>query len=327
MALTEEGLAPHPGIQSRYVKLPSGAKAHYMTAGDTGPAVVICHGGIPGSSGLAGARYQLTSLADEGFRVYAPDFSGYGLADTRPEHFNHLGPIGQTLFLKEFVDAIELEQFHITGNSMGCSNTWRFAISYPWRVLSWILVAGNIPGYVDESKVKRTISLASVNRELFDGTSESMRKMIDPIIFRKGAITQDLLDMRTLSANLQKEPMKAYHAGSDAIAKNPNLAQVQVAKGRIEQLTHPRIILWGVDDVLNPVENAYLQEDVTPFMQYFYPTECGHQGQTDRPELFGQVFAEFFRDGLLSRETADAAGISKRRPELPGVVKGSPVAV
>jgi pimeloyl-ACP methyl ester carboxylesterase len=133
--------------------------------------------------------------------------------------------------------------------------------------------------------------------------------------------------MRTRAAILQKDSIKAYHAGSDAISKDANLAQVQVAKGRLEQLTHPRILLWGANDVLNPVENAYLQEDVTPFIQYFYPTECGHQGQTDRPDLFNQVFLEFFRDGMLSRETAEAAGISRRRPELPGVVKGSPVAV
>jgi 2-hydroxy-6-oxonona-2,4-dienedioate hydrolase len=327
MALTEEGLAPHPGIMSRYVKLASGAVAHYMTAGETGPAVVICHGGIPGSSGLAGARYQLTFLAEHGFRVYAPDFPGYGLADTRPDHYARLGPISHTLFLKEFVDALDLDKFHLTGNSMGCSNTWRFAISFPWRVLSWVLVAGNIPGYVDPSRIKRTIDVTAVNRSWFDGTTESMRKMIDPIIYRKEAITQDLLEMRTQAAIRQRESLAAYHAGSDAIAKDPNLAQVQVAKSRIEQLTHPRLLLWGANDVLNPVENAYLQEDVTPFMQYFYPTECGHQGQTDRPDLFNQVFLEFFRNGKLTRETAEAAGISKRRPELPGVVEESKVAV
>jgi len=320
VALTEEGLAPHPGIESRYVTLASGAVAHYMAAGDKGPAIIICHGGIPGSSGLAGARYQLPFLAEHGFRVFAPDFPGYGLADTRPEHYAKYGPISHTLFLKDFVDALGLDQFHLTGNSMGCSNTWRFTISYPWRVLSWILVAGNIPGYVDPSLIRRTMSLTDVNRGWFDGTAESMRRMIDPIIFRKEAITQDLLDMRTLAANNQRESIAAYHAGSDAIAKDPNLAQVQVAKGRIEQLTHPRLLLWGADDELNPVTNAYLQEDVTPFMQYFYPTECGHQGQTDRPELFNKVFLEFFRDGKLTRKTAEEAGISKRRPELPGVV-------
>lgn len=322
MTLTDEGLMPHPGIASRYVRLPSGAIAHYMTAGDSGPAVILCHGGIPGSSGLAGARYQLTALADAGFQVYAPDFPGYGLSDRREEHWARQGPISHVLFLREFIDTLNLDKVHITGNSMGSSITWRFAISYPWRVLSWILVAGNVPGYVEESRVKRTINVTAVNREWFDGTTESMRRMIEPIIYRKEAITQDLLEMRTRAANLQRESLKAYHAGSDAIAKDPNLRQVHVAQGRLEQLTHPHILLWGADDELNPVENAYLQEDVTPFIQYFYPPQCGHQGQTDRPDLFNQVFIEFFGTGKLSRKTADEAGVSKRRPELPGVIAG-----
>jgi hypothetical protein len=32
--------------------------------------------------------------------------------------------------------------------------------------------------------------------------------------------------------------------------------------------------------------------------------------------MFNQVFLEFFRDGRVSRKTADWAGVSKRRPEL-----------
>jgi 2-hydroxy-6-oxonona-2,4-dienedioate hydrolase len=322
LALTAEGLIPHPGIASRYVKLPSGAVAHYMTAGDSGPAVILCHGGIPGSSGLAGARFQLIALADAGFQAYAPDFPAYGLSDTHPEHYATLGGISHILFLKEFVDTLDLKQFHLTGNSMGSSITWRFAISYPWQVLSYVLIAGNVPGYVDDSKIKRTLDVTAVNRSWFDGTTASMRKMMEPIIYRKEAITDDLLEMRTLAANNQKDSMKAYHAGGDKIGKDPALRQIHVAKGRLDQLNVPHILLWGANDVLNPVENAYLQEDVMPWMQYFYPPECGHQGQTDQPELFNRVFIEFFGKGKLSRKTAEEAGVSKRRAELPGIIKG-----
>jgi len=322
VALTAEGLIPHPGIASRYVRLPSGAMAHYMTAGDSGPVVILCHGGIPGSGGLAGSRYQLSALGDAGFQAYAPDFPAYGLADTSPEHYANLGGISHVLFLKEFVDTLGLKQFHLTGNSMGASITWRYTISYPWDVLSYILIAGNVPGYVDDSKIKRHLNVTDVNRAWFDGTTESMRKMMDPIIYRKDAITDDLLEMRTRAANNQTEAMKAYHAGGDRAAKDPSLRQVHVAPGRLEKVEVPHILLWGADDYLNPVENAYLQEDVMPWMQYFYPPECGHQGQTDQPELFNRVFIEFFGKGKLTRKTAEQAGVSKRRPELAGVIDG-----
>jgi len=42
--------------------------------------------------------------------------------------------------------------------------------------------------------------------------------------------------------------------------------------------------------------------------------------------MFNQVFLEFFRDGKVSGETADWAGVSKRRPELTHLVEQSAVA-
>jgi 2-hydroxy-6-oxonona-2,4-dienedioate hydrolase len=42
-------------------------------------------------------------------------------------------------------------------------------------------------------------------------------------------------------------------------------------------------------------------------VKFFSPAETGHQGQTDQPEQFNQPFLEFFREGKVSRQTADAA--------------------
>jgi hypothetical protein len=40
MGLTDEGIIEVPGMLSRWVRLGSGARAHYTTSGGTGPAVV-----------------------------------------------------------------------------------------------------------------------------------------------------------------------------------------------------------------------------------------------------------------------------------------------
>ena len=62
MALTEEGIIHVPGMLSRWVRLGNGEMAHYMTSGETGPAVILLHGGIPGSSGTAGWRFMAPLL-------------------------------------------------------------------------------------------------------------------------------------------------------------------------------------------------------------------------------------------------------------------------
>src|SRR5438270_9414357 len=117
MALTEEGLVPVPGLLSRHVRLGSGAKAHYVTSGESGPAVVLLHGGILGSSGTAGWRFTAPFLGANGFRVYCPDFPGFGLCDLNEEHW----PAGlESLvdFVQELTTALGLDRFYLAGNSM-----------------------------------------------------------------------------------------------------------------------------------------------------------------------------------------------------------------
>jgi 2-hydroxy-6-oxonona-2,4-dienedioate hydrolase len=321
MALTEEGLIKVPGLASRWVRLASGARAHYVTAGEDGPAVVLLHGGIVGSSGTAGWRFMAPFLGQHGFRVYCPDQPGFGLADTRPEHWPTLGPISHVEFLREFVDALCLDRFHLGGNSMGCFNSIQFALAYPHRVLSLALIAGSVGDIVDPSRqIPGPVNLMELMNR-YDYTPEGMRQLMEPIIYRKVAIDPDLLEMRTRSSILQKEANAAFREARLRVMNDPNLAQRISTKGRLDKLTIPAIYLYGKQDVLSPVENGYLQEDALPNIQFFYPDECGHQGQTDQPEMFNQVFLEFFRDGRVSRRTADWAGVSKRRPELPHLVE------
>ena len=323
MALTEEGIIHVPGLASHWVRLANGARAHYVTAGDTGPAVVLLHGGIVGSSGTAGWRFMAPYLAANGFRVYCPDRPSFGLADTRKEYWPIYGLWSMVEFVQQFADAMCLDRFHIAGNSMGCTSATLYTTNHPERVISMGLIAGQLGNIVDPEKRVRG-SLTNLNS--FDGTAESMRALMEPIIYRKVAISDELLEMRTRSANLQSEAAAAFREGITRVTEDPNLAQLAATKGRFEKMTIPGIYLHGKDDVLSPVENGYLQEDAMEeagnrTVQFFYPEECGHQGQTDQPEMFNEAFLEFFRDGKLSRRTADWAGISTRRAENPDLIE------
>lgn len=317
MALTEEGLIEVEGMHSRWVRLASGAKAHYITSGTTGPAVVLLHGGLPGSSGTAGWRFMAPFLGVNGFRVYCPDMPGFGLADTSPEH-RPQGLHSHVDFIHEFTTALGLDRFHLSGNSMGCINTTNYVVAHPERVISFILIAGDIGDVVpDGLKPPSKVELTA-----YDGTREGMRAMMTAIIHRGDAVSDDLIEMRYAAAEPQKEAHAAFWPSILEYARitpwrDPNLAARLATKGRLDALTIPALYLYGTEDVLTPVEWGYEQEKVLPRIQFFYPEDCGHQGQTDRPDLFNPLYLEFFRDGIVSRATADAAGVSKNRAELP----------
>ena len=316
--LTEECMIHVPGLLSRWVRLGNGVKAHYMTAGETGPTSVLLHGGIPGSSGTAGFRFTASFLGANGFRVYCPDMPGFGLSDEREEHWPRNGTLDHIDFIDRFADALCLDEFHLSGNSMGCINASHYVVRYPHRVKSFALVAGFIGDHVPPA----TTLTAELTAEVFLPKSvEDMRRQMKSIISNDAAISDDLLEMRFASSKRHEQAWKAWYAANNLNQIDPDVTLALSTRNRIDRLQTPGIYLYGVDDVICPVALGYKQEDALPKVQFFYVEGCGHQGQTDRPDIFNPVFLEFFRDGRVSRATADKAGVSKRRPELPELVE------
>lgn len=310
--LTDEGIIHIPGILSRWATLRSGAKAHYVTAGEAGLSVVLLHGGIVGSSGMAGWRGIVPRLAKAGFRVYAPDRPGFGLCDLRPEHWPRRGVRSQIEFIHEFVEAVGLEeQFLLAGNSQGAQMGASYAVTYPERLKRMVLIAS--PAFHARlglgDGMRRT---TEGGHGPFDGTEQWMRKTMERIVKKKEAITDELIKMRTLMANRDKECYAAGQRVQREELADPNLFQAVNFKGRLDRITIPTIFLWGKDDVLAPVAMGYELEKALPNMRFHFLEDCGHQAQTDRPELVSQIFIEWFRDGKLSAETL--AKISEPEP-------------
>ena len=320
--LTEEEIIHIPGLASRWVRLANGAKAHYVTAGDTGPAVVLLHGGIVGSSGTAGWRFMAPFLGANGFRVYCPDQPGFGWSDTGPagQEYCKMGTLGHVQFVNDFADALCLDKFHLGGNSMGMANTVQYTMAHPERVISMMPIAGGFGDIQDsavrvppkDSKFTPNTAYQSIP---FDGTEKSMVDLMTGIIFKAGMVWPSLATMRTKAALRQAENTKLRTEATQRINNDPSIAQKLSTKDRWPKLTIPGVYLYGMQDVLSPIENGFYQETLgLKNLQFFFPDDCGHQGQTDQPEMFNQVALEFFRDGKVSWKTAEWAGVSRRTP-------------
>ncbi|MGE3301846.1 MAG: alpha/beta fold hydrolase [Hyphomonadaceae bacterium] len=333
LELTDENIIDLPGMASRWVRLADGRRAHYITTGDKGPYVVLLHGGIEGSSGTAGWRFMAPFLGANGFRVFCPDQPGYGLSDVSKVEYLDGSPKAKVDFVKNFADALCLDTFHLAGNSMGCMVACDFVISHPERVKSVFFIAG---GFGDispapmipprEGKFNPNKQYDELSKALaWDGTEKGMQAMMDGIIYQKAAVWPELVKMRTMAGLRQREARinagLPYGLQAAFGEQSPDQKQIFSTKGRLDKLTIPMIYLYGMQDVLLPVENGYNQEDSIPNIQFFYPQETGHQGQTDRPALFNQVALEFFGTGKVTWKTAVDAGVSLRRPINPSLVE------
>ena len=197
-----------------------------------------------------------------------------------------------------------------------------FVVSHPERVLSVAFIAGGLGDIVDPSKrVGPGDSKFSPNPDFkflpWDGTFNGMKELMDGIIYEPKAVWPEVIDMRVKAALKQREArikLGMTPFGALSQTTDPNMQQIFSTKNRITKLTIPMIYLYGLLDVLSPVDNGFHQEDAAPNIQFFFPDHTGHQGQTDRPDVFNQTFLEFFRTGKVSWPTAQAAGVSLRRP-------------
>ncbi|CAM5442660.1 2-hydroxy-6-oxononadienedioate/2-hydroxy-6-oxononatrienedioate hydrolase [Streptomyces hirsutus] len=181
MALTEEQEIKVPGLLSRFVRLQSGVKAHYSTSGEAGPAVVLLHGGIPGSSGSAGFRYMAPFLGAQGFRVYCPDFPGFGLTED-PGRFYAYGQGGQVDYLQDFVNAVALDTFCLGGNSMGCQTSVNYVVAHPERVERFAVIAGMIGDLVTRDEMRAVDNRAKQGPlPGSGGTYDGVRDLMRPV--------------------------------------------------------------------------------------------------------------------------------------------------
>ena len=132
-------------------------------SGEVGPNVILLHGGIPGSSGVAGWRFMAPFLGAHGFRVFCPDQPGFGLSDPRQEYWPINGIYSHVQFLRDFADALCLDEFFLGGNSMGCIVSLHFVVAHPERVTAFAVIAGGIG---DHDQALRLLGyLAELRRE------------------------------------------------------------------------------------------------------------------------------------------------------------------
>ena len=151
-----------------------------------------------------------------------------------------------------------------------------------------------------------------------------MKRMMNAIIHHPEAITDDLLEMRMRSADVHKEVLDRVAAVATIRGEVPRRCRDRdVNEEPTGPAGHPRSVLVRQERRHPSDGRTWLSASKMRFRRSSSstPSDCGHQGQTDQPELFAQVFTEFFRDGFVTRQTAERAGVSGRRQEISGLVQ------
>ena len=276
-------------VTTRTVDLPNG-RVRYAAAGPDGaPPVVLLHGGGVDAAAFSWKR-TLPALADE-FRVYAPDWPGYGESGppTRRATVEYYVDV-----LGDFLDELDLPAASVVGISMGGGVALGFALSRPDRVRRLVLVdsyglGGAVPGGALSAALAGTPGAISVIWELLGRsrrlTALAVRAAVDPRNLTSELVDDAHAEVRRPDAGRAWAAFQRAEVGRHGLHTN--------YLDRLPDLAVPTLLVHGERDSFVPVEWATRAAALIPDAEVRVFADCGHVPPRERPDAFVAAVGKF----------------------------------
>ena len=270
----------------RFVDI-AGALVRVREEGDpTAPPILLIHGFTHSLETWDGWADALKS----DYRVIRYDLLGHGL--TGPDDQSRYAPTERAEFVGHVLDALNIEEIAIAGNSLGGLAAWRFASNHPDRVSALILIS---PGAFPLNGVsdKPAEIPAAMKAYLQTAPEAGVRTSAEIIYGDDARISEErVVVMRDM---IRREGNGA------ALIKSLEEFTLPDPTDALEKIEAPTLILWGEGDILIPMDQGRRIEALIPdAMMITYPG-VGHAAQEEAP-------AETVADAMaFLRANSDAA--------------------
>ena len=249
---------------------------HYEVEG-AGPPMVLLHGATSSAAEDWAAQRPLFRKA---FRIHLVDARGH--AGTRWDVSNGFTRDMLVDDLLAFVDALQLQTFHLAGFSMGAMTALAFATRYPDR-LRTAVISG-----IDAQREPRT---------------RVAKRLMDP--------ERILREEPEWAAQLEQRHGPVQGAGAwqrllPAIADDVATAELLTPEA-LRNIRLPVLLVYGDRDVFVPADHAVAIQRQLPDARLLIAPDTGHQVMANQPALFNLVAGNFYRSTeKVARERAEA---------------------
>ena len=264
-----------------------GLDLHYRVEGE-GEPLLLLHGWAASLHTWDGWVEELK----EEFRVIRLDLPGFGLTGP-PEREEGYSMEYYVDIVDEFLEELNIEEFHMAGNSLGGAITWNYAAEYPQKVNRIVLL--NAAGYAGEDDRPGLMQLAEYNVVQFAVQYVTPRM----------AIRQILQGVYGDERRLEEEVVRRYHRLQLREGNRQALFEVMgaihdlepaAAVEKIRSVQAPTLIIWGELDEWVPVDNAYKFEGDIPDSRVVVFDNAGHVPMEELPSQTSRVAADFLKE-------------------------------
>lgn len=245
--------------------------------------VVLIHGSGPGVTAWANWRLVLPQLARHR-RVVAPDMLGFGYSE-RPEDQNYTRDrwLNHALGV---LDALELPQVDLVGNSFGGGLALALAIRHPERVRRLVLMGA----------VGVSFSITEGLEQVwgYEPSRQNMRRLLDVFAHDRSLVNDELADLR-YQASIRPGFQEAFAAMFPA-PRQRWVDALASPEDDIRTLPHETLILHGREDRVIPLQTSLRLAQLIERAQLHVFGRCGHWTQIEHADRFVRLVNDFLNE-------------------------------
>jgi 2-hydroxymuconate-semialdehyde hydrolase len=260
----------------------AGLRTNYHDFGSGAPVVLI-HGSGPGVSAWANWRLALPELAKTR-RALALDMAGFGYTD-RPDGIRYTLDqwVEQAL---GFLEALDLEQVDLVGNSFGGALSLALAVRHPKRVRRLVLMGAA------GLKFELTPALDAVWG--YTPSVQNMKAIMNCFAYDTSLMSDDLAQLR-YEASIRPGVQEAW----DAMFPAPRQRWIDALaspEDQVAALPHETLVIHGREDKVLPVSTSVRLSQLIPRAQLHVYGRCGHWTQIEHATRFVRLVDNFLAE-------------------------------
>jgi pimeloyl-ACP methyl ester carboxylesterase len=282
---------PVAALKEKYQKANSafididGMPVHYIIEGRSDDSLPIVF--IHGTSASLHTWDTLSSLLKTNKKVIRFDLPAFGL--TGPNRLNQYDFNFYNQFLDQLLLKLNVTKCIVSGNSLGGSIAWNYAIASPDKVKQLILLdASGYPKKDEKGSLGFKLAAIPVLNQAL--------KHISPI----SLIRKSLEDAFYNKALVKEQMVQQYH---DMLLREGNRAAVlelfqhpmKPDATKIKTITQPTLIIWGKEDQLISYKNAALFKQDIRDSRVLVLDKVGHIPMEEAPNQVAAAIIEFIK--------------------------------
>ncbi|MGB3485795.1 MAG: alpha/beta hydrolase [Mycobacterium sp.] len=230
----------------------------------------------------------IPGLVAAGFRVYAIDFPGHGLADK----FAGIDYRARGLadFVAGVLDELGLDHVVVAGTSLGGHVAARLACDRPDLVSAVVLIGTLGVAELAEANAVDPDSVAN-------GSEQAVRNKLGSLVSNPTMVTD---------AWVREESMiNSSEGAAEALRTAAALLNVEANADRQDERLRnrlpgtPVLIVWGEDDRWTPLSMGRSSHELLPGSHFAVMPGCGHVPYFEDPASFVEIVSGFaFKEGI-----------------------------